>query len=210
MIKSLLEHNFVSHYRLSASVSVNVVSTNDANFDLKDDTVLVYPAGAGSAKFSNPAHKEVNIINYESFVNSLPVNFQQGREKCDLITYTSNFSHFILNELTNTNPRYIPDFNLTDGTPRIGKRNKAISQLRHSLSDISDVPDIETFIKRHSTKHCCFFNKQAHAPTGINAIVAFGRLNSLSPNGYRMPNPDIESFGFELWEFSGSQTYILV
>ena len=206
---NLLEHNFISHYGLTASVPVDVVFTTDADFDLKDDAVLVYPSGAGIAKYSNPHRKGVNVINYEHFIDSLPITFQKGKEKCDLIVYISDLSYFILNELTNTLPKYIPDFTLTDGTPRIGKRNKAISQLRQTLKDISNVPDIDCFIKQHSTKHCCFFNTQTHAPVGIIATVAFSRLSSIIPNGYKISNPDIESYGFELWEFSGNQTYLI-
>lgn len=209
MIKNLLECNFITHYKLTTIVSVNVVSTTDTNFDLIDDAVLVYPAGTGIAKYNNPNHKEINVINYESFINSLPRTFQHGREKCDLIIYTSDLSYFILSELTDTQPIYVPDFALKNGTFRTGKRNKAISQLKQTLKDISDVNEIDNFIKRHSTKHCCFFNKQALAPIGITAIIAFSRLSSITPNGYKMSNPEIESFGFELWEFSGSQTYLL-
>jgi hypothetical protein len=209
MMKNLLEHHFVSHYRLADHVSVNVVSTTNADFELKDDAVLVYPSGAGIAKYSNPNHKEVNVINYEVFFKSLPQHFQKNKENCDLIVYTSDFSYFILNELTDTRPKYIPDFALADGTLRIGKRNKAISQLKRTLKDISKVPDIGNFIKKHSTKHCCFFNKQVHAPKGIRATDAFSRLATFSENGYHMTNPEIESYGFELWEFSGSQTYLL-
>ncbi len=209
MIKNLLENDFISHYRLSARVTVNIVSTTDADFDLIDDLTLKYPSGDGIAKYSNPNRKEVNIINYESFINSMPLAFRTGRENCDLIVYTSDFSCFLLNELTDTEPQYIPDFALLSGTPRIGKRNKAISQLIKTLNDISDVATIKSFIDKYLTKHCCFFNKKAHAPYGITATIAFSRLSTLSSNGFQMSNPVIEAFGFELWEFSGTQTYLL-
>jgi hypothetical protein len=205
----LLEKDFISHYKLAVRTSVNVVSTRDPGFDIVDDLKLVYPPGSGIAKYNNPARKEANVINYELFINSLTPAFQKGREKCDLIVYTADFSYFILNELTDTQPQYIPDFTSTDGTPRTGKRNKAISQLKNTLNDISDVPTINRFIKKHTVKHCCFFNKQANAPSGITATIAFGRLSALSPHGFKMVNVDIESYGFELWEFSGSQAYLL-
>jgi len=208
-MKNLLEHNFVSHYGLTVSVTVNVVSTTNTNFDLKDDMVLIYPSGNGVAKYSNPSLKEVNVINYESFFKSLPQTFQNNKDNCDLIVYTSDKQYFLLNELTNTKQEYVPDFTLKNGTLRTGKRNKAISQLKQTLEDISNVPDIDSLIKRHAIKHCCFFNAQAHAPIGIIATVAFNRLSFMNPNGYKMSNPDIESYDFELWEFSGNQTYLL-
>ena len=200
-MKNLLELNFISHYGLTASIVVSVILKTDTKFDLTDRT--------GIAKYSNPSRKGINIINYESFVKSLPTTFETGRERCDFIVYSSDLSHFILNELTNTQPKYIPDFTQADGTPRIGKRNKAISQLKKTLQDISSVPDIDSFIKQHNIKHCCFFNTQIHAPIGIIATKAFSRLSSVVTNGYRISNPDIESFGFELWEFSGNQIYLL-
>ena len=205
MMKNLLEYNFISHYGLTASVVVNVVSTTDIDFELIERTLT----GIGIAKYSNPSSKEVSIVNYESFVNSLPIAFATGRERCDFIVYASDLSHFILNELTDTQPQYVTDFTRADGTLVKGKRNKAISQLKQTLQDISSVPDIDNFIKKHTVNHCCFFNTQPHAPIGITAIVAFGRLSSVAPNGYKISNPEIEFLGFELWEFSGSQTYLL-
>jgi hypothetical protein len=209
MMENLLKNDFVSHYKLSASPLVNVASTNDNNFDLKDDSTMIYPSGAGVARYNNPHRKEVNVINYESFINSLPIAFQSRKEKCDLIVYTSYFSHFLLNELTNTQSQYVPDFTQADGTPRTGKRNKAISQLKNTLEDISAVPAIKKFIDRHTIKYCCFFNKQVHAPIGITATIAFSRLSTLSLRGFELSDPNIESYGFKLWEFSGSQTYLL-
>jgi hypothetical protein len=208
-MKNLLERDFIAHYGLAARVTVNVVSTTNTNFDLKDDAVLIYSSGTGTAEYSNPSYKEVNVISYETFFKSLPQTFQNNRKNCDLIVYTSDKQYFLLNELTDTNPQYVPDFTLADGTPRIGKRNTAILQLEQTLQCISDVPEIDDFIKRYTIKHCCFFNKQTHAPAGIIAVVAFSRLSAIVPNGYKMSNPEIESYNFELWEFSGTQTYLL-
>jgi hypothetical protein len=205
MMKKLLEHNFISHYGLAVEIVVNVVSTTDDEFELADIT----PQGKGIAKYSNPTHKEVNSVNYENYINSLPSAFTTGRKRCDFIVYSSDLSHFILNELTDTLPKYIPDFTQADGTPRIGKRNQAILQLKQTLQDISSVTDIDNFIKKHSIRHCCFFNTQTHAPLGIVATNAFNRLASIAPNGYKMSNSAIEAFGFELWEFSGGQKYLL-
>jgi hypothetical protein len=209
MMKDLLEKDFVSHYKLSASPSVSVVSTNNTSFDLKDDTTMLYPSGSGIAKYSNPNMKEVNIVNYELFIDTLPTIFTTGRERCDFIVYTSDLSYFLLNELTDTKPQYVPDFTQTDGTPRIGKRNKAISQLKKTLNDIAEVPAIKDFANKHATKHCCFFNKQSNAPISVTATIAFGRLSTLSLSGFKLSDTDIESYGFELWEFSDSQTHLL-
>jgi hypothetical protein len=51
-MKNLLESDFISHYSLTASVTVNTVSTTDADFELVDDATLIYPSGRGIAKYN--------------------------------------------------------------------------------------------------------------------------------------------------------------
>ena len=211
-MKNLLENDFINHHCPTARATVNVVSINDVDFDLDDKAALVCSPGSGVAKYSNPNRREVNVVNYESFINSLPTRFKEKRKKCDLIVYTSDFSFFLLNELTETNPQYVPDFiQPIDGLRRIGKRNHAISQLKQTLEDISEVSAIDTFIKKHKTKHCCFFNKPQLPPIGssITAPVSFNSLSLITPYGIHTRNSDIESYGFEFWEFSTPQTYLL-
>ena len=197
MMKDLLEKDFVSHYGLSANDYVNVVSTSEINFDLKDDDTLIHLLGGGTARYSNPNNKEVNVINYELFFKSLPPSFQKNKQNCDLFVYTSDNQYFLLNELTNTNKK------------KGRKRKHAISQMFATLRIISAVSTIHSFINQYTIKQCCYFNKKYQSPQNINAISAFNRINSYSQNGYQMKSPDIESYGFELWEFSGNQTYVL-
>jgi hypothetical protein len=208
-MKNLLEKDFVTHYGLTANVVVNIVFTREKRFDLKDDATLIHPFGKGTAKYENPTQKNINVISYDKFIKSLPPTFQHGREKCDLIVYASDLSFFILNELTETQLKYLSDFTHSDGTPRIGKRNKAISQLKQTLKDLSAVPTIDYFIKQYNIKHCCFFNNPPISPIGIIAPTAFNRLYSQTSYGFKMSNPDIEFYGFEFWEFSTPQTYLL-
>jgi hypothetical protein len=199
MMKNLLEKDFISHYKLSASPVVNVVPTNDTEFDLKDDAVLVYPSGAGIAKYSNPNNKEVNVINYESFFKLLPQPFQDNKNNCDLIVSTSDNQYFLLNELTDK------------GKKKGKKRTHAILQMLQTLQLICEVASIKSFIQNHSVKKCCYFNKKAQRPSAtINATDSFNRFNTTLPvHGSQMTDTEIEKFGFELWEFSGSQTYLL-
>ena len=57
-MKKLLKHNFISHYGLNANVNVDVISTTVTDFDLKDDTVLLYSClssiNPNGYKTSNP------------------------------------------------------------------------------------------------------------------------------------------------------------
>lgn len=197
-MKHLLENDFIAHYELTETVPVNVISTTTENFDLKDDTVLVYPAGTGIAKYENPDKRQVNIINYEIFFKSLPQTFQQGKRNCDLIVYTADNQYFLLNELTNTNKE------------KGKKRTHAIDQMLQVLKEITAIPTIQSFIDKHLVKQCCYFNKKPQSPSNrVNAIDSFGRLKNIPPHGYLTPNPDIEALGFEFWEISGKQTYLL-
>ena len=78
------------------------------------------------------------------------------------------------------------------------------------LQDTSDVPEIKLFIEKHSVKQCCYFNKKTQSPSiKITAPETFGRLSEIAPHGFEMSNSDIKSLGFGLWEFSGSQVYLL-
>jgi hypothetical protein len=43
----------------------------------------------------------------------------------------------------------------------------------------------------------------------INAVTAFNRVNTISQNGFKISNPDIEIFGFSLYEYSGEQILTL-
>ncbi len=205
-MNDLLSQNFTLHFGLTTSTTIISQVCNDIAFNLNDDAVLIYPSEFGIAKFKNPTSKTINIINYEFFFKSLPHSFQQNKENCDLIVYTNDNSFFSLNELTDTLFQYVEDFIRPDGISRIGKRNKAISQLSNTLRYLIQVPEILNYLNRFTNKRCCFFSKQSSAPTSINAISAFGKLSEITPNGIQSPVPDINQYNFEFWEFYGKQT----
>jgi hypothetical protein len=199
MMEDLLKIKFTAHYKLPVP-TVNEISviTNAIYFEIEDSNgINLHPEiGTGTAKYENPNNKEVKVIQYELFFKSLPQSFQNGKENCDLIVYTSDNQHFLLNELTNTNK----------GKGR--KRTKAISQMLQTLQDISQVPEINSFLQHYNIKHCCYFNKKIQAPQSIRATNTFRRQSFVLSHGSKMSNPDIESYNFELWEFSGNQTYL--
>jgi len=206
-METLLKNDFTVHYGLPVS-SVNTISkqTNVSYFELKDDANLIYTTiGGGIAKYNNGNSLSVNVINYEAFIDSLPPVFLQNREKCDLIVYTDSSEYFLLNELTDSLAKYVEPFLNSNGHQQ-GKRIKAISQLKSSLIDLITVLTIKTFIDKFKEKRCCFFNKKPNTPSVIIAVTAFNRVNTISQNGFKMSNPDIEIFGFSLYEYSGEQT----
>lgn len=208
-METLLRNDFTVHYSLPVSTAVNSANTTATYFELKDDNTLIYTIiGQGVAKYQNISTRNISVINFESFINSLPRAFINGKEKCDLIVHDNNNEYFLLNELTDTLPQYVVPFVNARGS-QPGKRQKAISQLLSSLTLIMGVPSITAFVNTHSFRHCCFFNKQAIAPPTIIATTAFNRLSTITTGGFRMSSPAIEALGFEFWEYSGNQVYNL-
>lgn len=206
-METLLKEKFTVHYGLPVSLVSNISQqTNAPYFELKDDSILIYTSkGYGVAKYNNRNLFSVIATNYEAFINSLPPKFLKNRENCDLIVYTQSNQYFLLNELTDTLPEYIEPHQNSSGFQQ-GKRTKAIGQLKASLKDLMAVNDIETFIASFSERRCCFFNKKPNTPKTIIAVNAFNRVNAISPDGFKMSDPDIESYGFSLFEYSGEQT----
>lgn len=208
-MEALLRNDFTSHYGAHPSTGITSNRTNALYFELKDDPTLIYDVeGQGVAKYENSNAYDIVVINYELFVCSLPPAFLQSREMCDLITYSNNNKYFLLNELTDTLPKYTVPYLNSKGS-QIGKRAKAISQLSNSLNDLMIVKNIKAFIESYSVKQCCFFNKQSMSPPAITATTAFNRINTIATNGFKMTHSAIELLGFELYEYSGSQTYKL-
>jgi hypothetical protein len=200
-METKLKQDFTRHFGLLISTTPNIrLQTSAPYFEIEDDTnrqtQLHFIVGRGMAAYKNPRNYVVEIINYDLFITSLPQNFQQGKKRCDLIVYTTNNKHFLLNELK-------------DRIPKIKVRNKSIEQLKQSLELIMQVHSISAFADAFENKKCCFFNKQSMAPKPINATGAFNRINAIAINGIKTANKVINSYGFELFEYSGGQAYNL-
>lgn len=209
-MESLLKNELTAYYQLPNTIPPVITATTAADyFELKDDNIIIYnTVGAGIAKYNNRSLLKVKVINYECFFNSLSTGFIQHKEKCDLIIYDDKEQHFILNELTDTLPKYILPYTNVKGH-QLGKKQKAISQLLSTLNIIMNVPAIKSFVNKHNFKDCCFFSKQSMAPSIITATTAFNRVNTVASNGLQMPNPTIEAHGFRFWEYYDNQVYNL-
>lgn len=198
-METLLKEEFTAHYGLTVSTINNITQhVNFALIEIEDDEdretqITDYP-NSGTAIYQNPNRKEIAVINYDKFITSLDVVFQNGRKRCDLIVYTeTNTDYFLLNELK-------------DANPRIGRR-KAKKQLVQSLMDLMAVGSIERFIRKFGVKRCCFFNKRVIYPQFINAGTVFNRVNTIVPQGLQLHNANIEGLGFELFEYTGGQYF---
>lgn len=193
---NLLKNDFTAFNGLPPCVANIRKNTSLTYFEVEDINRMLQIqeiTGSGTGKYRNSNAVSVVIIDYDGFLTSLPHSFQQGKERCDIIVYTLNNSHFILNELK-------------DRTPKPKVLTKATSQLLSTLIEIIRVPNIAIFINNFTVKKCCYSNKQPTTPSPtLSATLAFNRLNDLALNGLKLSHPQIEEMGFELYEYSGVQ-----
>jgi len=200
-MEALLRNDFTAHYGLPYCAVADISQTTNArNFEIEDDenreTIILFQPYHGTAVYRNVLSKQMLIINYDKFVTALDVNFQNRRKRCDLIVCSQNTNdYFLLNELK-------------DASPRSG-RKKAKKQLVESLKDLMNVDTIATFANNFTIRRCCFFNKRVVSPPIINAGNAFNRISTVVPQGLQLENPIIESYGFELYEYTGGQFFEL-
>ncbi|OCB78416.1 hypothetical protein [Flavobacterium crassostreae] len=196
-MESLLINDFINHHSLPVCTTSIAQNVSHRYFEIDDvarNLVVHMTPSNGMVKYENPYNKEVAIIDYDGFLTNTPHVFQQGKERCDVLVHTTNeSSYFILNELKNR-------------IPATKVLTKATSQMIATLNELNTVPTIVSFIANFTVKKCCYCNTQSTAPNPLSATVAFNRLSTISTNGLKLSNADIENFGFELWEYSGNQT----
>jgi hypothetical protein len=200
-METLLNNDFLAHYGLPPIAAVTNIhqSTNQIYFEIEDDAngeIQIHTTtGSGQAVYKNPKQYTVDIINYDKFITKLPHQLQEHKGRCDLIVCVSE-RYFLLNELKNRDP----SGNFREGAKR---------QLLASLMLLMAVPTIQNYANTCAKKRACIFNKQTSAPPPINAISAFNRITTHTPNGIPLSNQFIESFGFELYEYTGGQCFVL-
>jgi hypothetical protein len=198
-MEELLRTEFTKYYQLTKPTATDIAQTTSAPYfeveDEKRELIIYTDKGKGTAKFENPERDEITIINHDKFVSS--TNLEGGR--CDCIVYATNRTCFLLGELKD---RVIDENKL-----RKGVRRKAKKQLISSLRRLISVPAIHTFIDAFQVKRCCYFNKKAEAPSSIRATTAFNRMNTLLKEGKQISSAEFEIVGFELWEYTGEQTF---
>lgn len=199
---NLLKNDFTSFHQLSIS-NLNIrQDTNLPYFELEDiNTILTLSTikDSGTAKYANPNNLEIVIIDYDSFLSKLLQSFQENKKRCDAIVYSQNKSFFFLNELKNR------EIENNKKAKKVLK--KAIYQMLDTLKLIRETPSIDTFINSFTLKRCCYSNKQSNNPSSsIIAPNAFNRLNNLFPDGIELQHNEINDLGFQLFQYTGSQT----
>lgn len=201
-MQNLLINEFLSHYKLPHfAIDDWYIETDRKYFEIEDtnngEIILHFTRGSGMANFKNDNSLNLSILNYDKFITAIPDEpFKNGRKRCDIIICSSSDRYFILGELK-------------DRIPKTKVRSGAKKQLLSSLQTIKAVPAIDALMNKKIIRRCCYFNKQSNSPASINATAAFNRLTSFYPDGFKMDKPDIESLGFDFYEYTGEQTMTL-
>lgn len=159
----LLTNDLPSHYGLHRSTFCIISKkTNLEQFDLteNEDTIVV-PYKNGNVSFDHANQTEIEIINYEKYLNSLSgTAFERGRKRCDLILYEKGGnanSFFLLNEQTTTlSPATTLSKPILDKDKNVvypkGKYEKVEEQLLETLQTLKGVSSIASFINKYQRK----------------------------------------------------------
>lgn len=163
--------------------------TSDMYFDIMDKLATIcQPIGKGSATYNNTQSKEITFIDYEDFINQLPLELQKGIKRCDFIAYdTNSLSFFILNELSQSSTSK-------------GKMNDARQQLHNTAFNLCEAIDVKRFIDTFEVKKCVFSNKNRLISTPNNIADAFSKIQDYLPDPIKLNYHPITKLGFELIE----------
>lgn len=159
----LLKNELPAHYGLHRLViDVPHETISETHFDLADegdDMVVAYRTG--NVSFSHESATEMEVINYECYLNGLSgTAFERGRKRCDYILYEKGSDgSFVLNEQTSALgtmallSKPILDKSKTVKYPG-GKYEKVEIQLSETLRTLMEVSAIAGFISGYTRRIC--------------------------------------------------------
>jgi hypothetical protein len=103
-MEALFNTHFLAHYSLVGPVVPNIYQTTTVvYFEVEDsparELVIHLMRNNGVAKFSNPGGALFELVNYDKFLTALPIAFETGRRRCDMIFRATQRGLFALGEL---------------------------------------------------------------------------------------------------------------
>ena len=224
----LLKQDFPAYYGLHRrQIEVLSETTNSEHFDLTDKGVnMIVAYQNGNVSFDHFCRTEVEVINYEKFLNGLyGTSFERGRKRCDFILYekggTKN-SFFLLNEQTSTSgstvnlSKPILDKN-KNVTFSGGKYEKVEVQLVETLKTLKVVQSIASFISKYQ-RRICLMSYEILPLNTVNALSArkaftmrYKQVESRATgeNGAILEHPIMNSEGFEYRRISHDYSFQL-
>jgi hypothetical protein len=174
----------------SDKLTVKAEVISEIHFDIMDKAVSICQAlNSGSATYYNPESKCIQFIDFEDFVNQLPVDLSKDIKRCDFIAYDKNgTSFFLLNELSQS----ISSKN---------KLNDARQQLHRAAFLFSSTNEIKAFMEKFHSKKCIFSNKsKLLSCTPEHVADAFSEIQNYLPEPIMHNYQPITKLGFELIE----------
>lgn len=136
---------------------LRVEVVNEATFELRDkQTTLVQCLGKGVACFLNPQGEEIEVIDFEHFINQFTQRLKAGQgKKCDFILVPiDHHDFFILNEISHLREESLHKFR--EEEEPLGKLEKSFSQLKSSIEKLYHSPEIATRLENTKRKVALF------------------------------------------------------
>lgn len=167
------------------NVNVKYEIISDVEFDIMDkEPTIKQPLGTCSATYHNPYEKEIMFIDYEDFLNQLPVSLK----RCDFVVYELNgTSFFFFNELSQSSSGKV-------------KMSDARKQLHNALFNFSKVPEMKSFMDKYTRKECILSNKTEVLRSPENIADAFDMIKEHLPLPIEHSFQPITKLGFKLIE----------
>lgn len=137
-LTDFLEKTYTSNYGVvRPDIETRVEYTQKHKFEIRDNCPsIMQEPGKGVAVFTNNTGYEVEIVDFEAFINSLAGTEAGEGLKCDfLIDFKDLTDLFLFAELTETKEIYLKP-HLNDGVMEEGKFAHAESQLKESIEKI--------------------------------------------------------------------------
>jgi len=161
----LCEKHNISPNQIYAQVSAPTEVTCESEFDLIDkQNEMIVKVNKGNVTYINQLKNEVAVINYESYVLSLPASIQKGMKRSDFIVYDNNSCRFIiLNEIARRKNEF-------------DKESDAIRQLSETLKSLLTCPEIAAEVKKYAVRACVFSNRyiKIKSPMGMADAFNYG------------------------------------
>lgn len=148
------------------SMRVEVVDLE--TFELRDKKeTMVQSPGTGVACFHNPQKEEVEIIDFEHFVNQFTQSLQAGQGmKCDFIlTPLEHQDYIILNEVSHLWEKSLRQFGENEKFQ--GKLEKSFAQLKSSIEKLYHSQEIASWLDKTPRKVALFSVRLKDCPESM-------------------------------------------
>lgn len=197
-----LKKDYLSHFGLEwneTTMQIRKEQRPRSRFEIRDgQSQIVQYAGHGVAVFNNNSNVDVEIIDFEHYIN-LFENTDAGRgRKCDfIINPIAGYDFVIFNELTESGRQYINPFvSRETGEEKEGKLAYAKKQLEASIEKFYSVNDFLDSYKKKVALFSCRLTDTTPNRIMSASMKAFRKPQKIFSN-IRGHEPLVHDFVFE-------------